>query len=146
MKGKTMAMNAAPSQDCFNPQPTPTLDDFIPRKTSEVTAPEGAKVKRIDKNVFVWVCSFLFGGLGIDRFSRGQAGIGILKILTEIICFALGDLVYYLLPGIDMLPMVFFLGMFVWSNVDFLIAVYEAYGSAFKGERCITFVNGKYAR
>lgn len=45
-----------------------------------------------------------------------------------------------------MLPTVFILGMFVWPTVDYLIAVYKAYGSAFKGERCITFANGKYAR
>ena len=36
--------------------------------------------KRINKNVFTWVGCFLFGYLGVDRFMRGQVGLGILKI------------------------------------------------------------------
>ena len=38
--------------------------------------------KRIDKNVYTWIGCFLFGYLGVDRFMRGQIGLGILKLLT----------------------------------------------------------------
>jgi TM2 domain-containing membrane protein YozV len=38
--------------------------------------------KRIDKNIFIWVGTFLFGEIGVDRFMRGQVGLGILKLIT----------------------------------------------------------------
>jgi len=40
--------------------------------------------KRINKHVHTWVGTFLFGGLGVDRFMRGQIKFGIIKL---IICF-----------------------------------------------------------
>jgi len=38
--------------------------------------------KRINKNVYTWVGTFLFGIIGVDRFMRGQIGLGIFKLLT----------------------------------------------------------------
>lgn len=38
--------------------------------------------KTINKHVFVWVFTFLIGGLGVDRFVRGQIGLGVLKLVT----------------------------------------------------------------
>jgi len=38
--------------------------------------------KRIDKNIFVWVGTFLFGSFGVDRFMRGQILVGIVKLFT----------------------------------------------------------------
>ena len=40
------------------------------------------EIKRIDKNVFIWVGTFLFGSFGVVRFMRGQILVGIVKLLT----------------------------------------------------------------
>lgn len=77
--------------------------------------------KRINKHVFVWVYNALFGLLGVDRFARGQAGLGILKLVT------IG-------------------GFCAWYFVDLVIALEKAYGNgAYKTEDEIVFVGGKYA-
>lgn len=75
--------------------------------------------KRCNKHIFVWVCNFLFGYLGVDRFIRGQIGLGVVKLLTG---GALG----------------------VWSLIDFIISLVKAYGSAYGGEEDVVFINGKY--
>ncbi len=81
----------------------------------------GANIKTYNKHLFVWVFTFLIGGLGIDRFLRGQIGYGILKLLT---CGGLG----------------------VWSLVDFIIALSKAYGHSFRYEPDFVFINGFYAK
>ena len=72
--------------------------------------------KRVNKHVYTWVGSFLFGGLGVDRFLRGQIGLGILKIIT------IG-------------------GVGFWSLIDWIIALTKlgSYDSDF------IFQNGKWA-
>ena len=80
-----------------------------------------ASEKRINKHIFVWVGNFLFGYLGVDRFIRGQIGLGILKILTG---------------G----------GCGVWTLVDWIISLTKAYGGPFGDEEDVVFINGKYAR
>ncbi|MBS9336388.1 NINE protein [Fructobacillus papyrifericola] len=46
--------------------------------------------KTMNKHVFVWVGAFLFGLFGVDRFMRGQIGIGILKLVIEAGTFGFG--------------------------------------------------------
>ena len=53
--------------------------------------------KRINKTTFLLIAFFL-GGLGVDRFMRGQIGLGVVKLLTG---------------G----------GLGVWSIIDFVIAI-----------------------
>ena len=77
--------------------------------------------KQINKHVFVWVGTFLFGGIGVDRFMRGQIGLGILKLITV---------------G----------GFGIWALVDWIIAMSKAYGTSFGSVEDITFVDKKYAK
>lgn len=80
------------------------------------------KVKTMDKNVYTWVFCFLLGGIGIDRFVRGQTGVGIAKLLLN--WATLG----------------------IWGLVDWIIAMVKAYGSSYKDEKEFTFVDGKWTR
>lgn len=118
------------SVDYENPQVGDEVDVFTSDSaTVVVRANTGSasrhvysgEAKRINKHVFVWVGNFLFGALGVDRFLRGQIGLGIFKLLTA--------------------------GAFgVWALVDFIIALVKAYGEAFGREEDVVFLNGLYAR
>ncbi len=94
----------------------------VAQQQESAQAPQYAPViKTMDKNVFTWVGTFLFGAFGVDRFMRGQVGLGILKLIT------IG-------------------GMGVWATIDFIVALTKVYGNAFSMEEDVTFINGKYAR
>ncbi|WP_022770425.1 TM2 domain-containing protein [Butyrivibrio sp. NC2007] len=79
--------------------------------------------KSINKHVYVWVCSFIFGYLGVDRFVRGQIFLGIMKLLFN-----------WATCGI-------------WWLVDWIIGMVKAYGSAFGSEDNLGFnTNGSFVR
>lgn len=77
--------------------------------------------KRFNKHIWVWVFHFFLGGLGVDRFMRGQIGLGVAKLLT------IG-------------------GFGIWALVDWIIALSKAYGSAYGQEEEVVFVNGMYTK
>lgn len=78
--------------------------------------------KRFNKHLYVWVFTWLLGGLGIDRFMRGQILYGVLKLLTV---------------G----------GCGIWALIDWIIALTKAYGgNAFGAEEEIVFIDGLYAK
>ena len=73
--------------------------------------------------MFVWVCNFLFGGLGVDRFIRGQIGLGICKLLFG------------------------WLTLGIWPLVDWIISIVKAYGEAYGNVENISFnQDGSYTR
>lgn len=93
-------------------------------------APDGGKT--INKHIFVWIGNFMFGGLGVDRFMRGQVGLGVFKLL----CCTIGWIV--IVGG--------FAG-WIWTLVDWIISISKAYGAAYGSEENITFdENGNYTR
>ncbi|MGN1381593.1 MAG: TM2 domain-containing protein [Eubacterium sp.] len=95
--------------------------DSDPGSEYRTSAYSNADIKTYNKHLFVWVFTFLLGTWGIDRFLRGQIGLGILKLLT---CGGLG----------------------IWLLVDFIIGLVKAYGGAFENTQDFVFIDGEYER
>lgn len=98
------------------PEPEPVLQE-----TYSEDHRQGARVARAyNKHVFTWVCSYLFGLFGVDRFCRGQVGLGLLKMLT-------------------------FGGIGIWYLVDLTIAIVKSYAGDYRGEDDLLFdILGRY--
>ncbi|MBQ9180646.1 TM2 domain-containing protein [Candidatus Saccharibacteria bacterium] len=90
---------------------------------SNIYQEDGDGGKKINKHLFVWVGTFLFGGLGVDRFLRGQIGVGVCKLLFN------------------------WLTLGIWELVDWIIALSKAYGAAYGNVDDITFdASGNYTK
>ncbi|MBR5408537.1 TM2 domain-containing protein [Candidatus Saccharibacteria bacterium] len=74
----------------------------------------------VNKHLFVWVFSFLLGGFGVDRFIRGQIGLGVCKLLFGWITLG------------------------IWPLVDWIIALVKAYASGYTGENLEFDEEGNY--
>lgn len=85
-------------------------------------AAPGHKVVTVDKNLHVWVWCFLLGWFGVDRFIRGQIGLGVCKLLLSELTLG------------------------IWPLVDWIIAMVEAYGSSFGNDSNFVFIDGNYAK
>ena len=77
-----------------------------------------SNVKRCNKHVFVWIANYCCGFFGVDRFIRGQVGMGLLKLIT-------------------------FGGCGLWWLVDWLISIGKAYLSSNVGDD-LYFRDGYY--
>ena len=85
-------------------------------------AADSPKKVTMEKNVFVWVFCFLLGHLGVDRFVRGQIGVGVCKLLFG------------------------WMTLGIWNLVDWIIALTKAYGEAYGKVSDFTFIDGKYSK
>lgn len=91
--------------------------------TANIFQTEASGARKINKHLFVWVGNFLFGGFGVDRFLRGQIGLGIVKLLFG------------------------WLTLGIWYLVDWIVSITKAYGDAYGNTEDITFdKNGNYTR
>lgn len=105
-------------------------DTFIIKKVYDDEV-EGEK--SINKHLFVWVACFLVGGLGVDRFMRGQTGLGIFKLLLS--------LIGWIPLGLGTFA------VWIWVIVDWIIAMTKAYGSAYGQDENLTFdEDGNYIK
>lgn len=67
-----------------------------------------------NKHLFTWLFVYFLGFFGVDRFCRGQIGLGLLKLFT-------------------------FGGLGFWYWADLIIAIVKSYGGAYKNMEDLLF-------
>lgn len=101
------AEDAAEQEDSYSAQMhdhtqyQQTHTDYYGRRPYHRTE-EIPYARKMNKHLFTWVCSCVGGMYGVDRFVRGQVGLGVLKILT-------------------------FGGLGFWYLADLGVAIYKSY-------------------
>lgn len=76
--------------------------------------------RQLNKHLFVWLFNFVFGMYGADRFARGQAALGVAKLLT-------------------------FGGFGLWYLADLIIAIVKAYSGEYLNDENVYFdILGRY--
>ncbi|MDP9806711.1 TM2 domain-containing membrane protein YozV [Trueperella bonasi] len=82
------------------------------------------RYKVMNKHLFVWLGAWFAGAFGVDRFMRGQVGMGLFKLL-------IGS----------------WITLGIWPLVDWIIAMVKAYGQAYgHGDDIVFAANGAYIR
>ena len=108
-------------------------ESFIIRKSADSCGAAVDGEKSVNKHVFVLVGCFMFGSIVVDRFMRGQIGLGILKLVAN---------------TFGWITIVGGFAGWIWTLVDWIIALTKAYGAnAYGHDENITFdENGSYTK
>ena len=101
------------------PEPEPYEETVTEEVTEEYTYNPGYNrrrkaYRRCNKHIFTWIFNFVLGVYGVDRFARGQIGLGLLKMLT-------------------------FGGFGFWYLADLVVAILESYVGPYRYQEDLEF-------
>lgn len=129
-----------------------------PKATSdEEELPAG--YKKSEKSIYTWVHTWLFGAFGVNRFVRGQIGLGVLKLVLNISVFipmlvgvvgalttSSGSFYGYNEQAIiakiatgTTISIILSIVTFAWNLTDTVIALVKSYGASFGDKRFLVF-------